>query len=361
MSNNIRAGLFITIFIVCFGAGIFILGKERQIFARQQQFTTYFRDVGGLAEGAPVRMGGISVGRVDDIRFSKDPYDQKVVVTLLVNTKYVDRIRQDSVCTIETQGLLGDKFLSISSGMAMASQPNLSPGSVIGSKENAEIGEFLAKAQTVVANTEAISNSINEVINELKEDTLKNLARSTESFANLMKQVEHGDGLAHKVFYSKRYGDKIVENLDKTSQNLARISSQVKNGDNLLNSLIYDSAGTELVTNLNKASGNLAQTSQEITLLAKEIREGSGTAHQLIYGESVDINDKISDAISRIDNAAAALERASLALANGEGTIGALLVDPQLYENLVEITDGAKRSFILKQAVRASLEGSKKR
>jgi hypothetical protein len=49
------------------------------------------------------------------------------------------------------------------------------------------------------------------------------------------------------------------------------------------------------------------------------------------------------------------LKVATDALANGTGTLGALLVDPRLYDNLVEITDGAKRSFLLRQAVRSSL------
>ena len=43
------------------------------------------------------------------------------------------------------------------------------------------------------------------------------------------------------------------------------------------------------------------------------------------------------------------------ALSRGTGTLGALLVDPKLYDNLTEITDGAKRSFLLRQAVRSSL------
>ena len=47
---------------------------------------------------------------------------------------------------------------------------------------------------------------------------------------------------------------------------------------------------------------------------------------------------------------------ATEALAKGTGTLGALLVDPQLYDNLVEVTDGAKRSFLLRQAIRSSLK-----
>jgi hypothetical protein len=50
------------------------------------------------------------------------------------------------------------------------------------------------------------------------------------------------------------------------------------------------------------------------------------------------------------------LRTTSDALASGTGTLGALILDPQLYDNLVEVTDGAKRSFILRQAIRSSLK-----
>jgi len=52
------------------------------------------------------------------------------------------------------------------------------------------------------------------------------------------------------------------------------------------------------------------------------------------------------------------LKQASAALAKGSGTLGALLMDSRLYDNLIEVTDDAKRSLILRQAIRSSLEGA---
>jgi len=69
----------------------------------------------------------------------------------------------------------------------------------------------------------------------------------------------------------------------------------------------------------------------------------------------MDVDAKINEAVANFNAASAALKRASEALANGNGTIGALLVDPSLYDNLVQITDGAKKSTILRYAIKSSL------
>ena len=60
--------------------------------------------------------------------------------------------------------------------------------------------------------------------------------------------------------------------------------------------------------------------------------------------------------VQNLHEVTADLKSASRALAHGEGTLGALLVDSQLYDNLIEVTDGAKRSFLLREAIRSTLK-----
>jgi hypothetical protein len=65
---------------------------------------------------------------------------------------------------------------------------------------------------------------------------------------------------------------------------------------------------------------------------------------------------RIEEVLVSLAKTAQNLRTTSDALATGTGTLGALILDPQLYDNLVEVTDGAKRSFILRQAIRSSLK-----
>ena len=72
-----------------------------------------FDNVGDLKPGAPVSMSGVRVGRVEAIRF--DPADYRAEVTLRIERQY-DRIPDDSDASIQTQGLLGGKYVGIGAG-----------------------------------------------------------------------------------------------------------------------------------------------------------------------------------------------------------------------------------------------------
>ena len=75
--------------------------------------TAEFDNIGDLKVGSPVSMSGVRVGEVTNIRF--DSKDYKAVVTLRVDPQY-DKIPDDSFASIETQGLLGGKYIGISPG-----------------------------------------------------------------------------------------------------------------------------------------------------------------------------------------------------------------------------------------------------
>jgi phospholipid/cholesterol/gamma-HCH transport system substrate-binding protein len=75
--------------------------------------TAEFDDIGDLKVGSPVTMSGVRLGEVSGIRF--DPKDFKAVVTLRIDTQY-NQIPEDSYASIQTQGLLGGKYIGLSPG-----------------------------------------------------------------------------------------------------------------------------------------------------------------------------------------------------------------------------------------------------
>ena len=75
--------------------------------------TARFDNVGDLKSGSPVSMAGVNIGRVEQIQF--DPTDYRAVVTLRIQPQY-DRIPEDSDASIQTQGLLGGKYVGIGPG-----------------------------------------------------------------------------------------------------------------------------------------------------------------------------------------------------------------------------------------------------
>jgi phospholipid/cholesterol/gamma-HCH transport system substrate-binding protein len=75
--------------------------------------TAEFDDVGDLKVGSPVTMSGVRLGEVSAIRF--DPKDYKAVTTLRIDLQY-NQIPEDSFASIQTQGLLGGKYIGLSPG-----------------------------------------------------------------------------------------------------------------------------------------------------------------------------------------------------------------------------------------------------
>ncbi len=75
--------------------------------------TAEFDDVGDLKVGSPVTMSGVRLGEVTAIRF--DPKDYKAVVTMRIDSQY-NQIPEDSYASIQTQGLLGGKYIGLSPG-----------------------------------------------------------------------------------------------------------------------------------------------------------------------------------------------------------------------------------------------------
>jgi phospholipid/cholesterol/gamma-HCH transport system substrate-binding protein len=355
MRNELKAGLFVLTSFVLIAALILVMGRERQIFAKQSDFYALFNDVKGLAAGAPVRMGGIPVGRVEKVGFSPDPNDRRVLVKLLINTSYLERIRTDSKATIDTQGLLGDRFVSISSGSELTQLP---AGSQLPSSEVSDLQQVMSRAQAAVDNTTQITERINKALEGLSPDTVKNVTAATQNIAEIFKAIKTEEGFVHRLIYSEAEGKKLMESASSTSKDISDLLHEIRTGKGVLHALVYSERGDKAVQRLFEASDSVAVASDNLSSILAAARTGNGLLHDLIYTdvEPGVVAKRIEQVLISLANTAQNLKVTSDALAQGTGTLGALILDPKLYDNLVEVTDGAKRSFILRQAIRSSLK-----
>jgi len=99
--------------------------------------TAKFDNIGDLKVGAPVSMAGVRIGDVESIRF--DPVDYKAAVTLRIDPQF-NQIPDDSDASIQTQGLLGGKYVGITPG---GSEDYLKDGSQIVFTQSAIVLENL--------------------------------------------------------------------------------------------------------------------------------------------------------------------------------------------------------------------------
>ncbi len=116
MSQSIRLGFFILLGLAILGVGVFLIGSRQSMLQPTLVVRAQFQNVGGLNEGADVGVGGIRKGTVRHIELPHDP-SGKVTVVMDVAKSTGAVLRNDSVATIDSAGLLGDKFVEISLGL----------------------------------------------------------------------------------------------------------------------------------------------------------------------------------------------------------------------------------------------------
>lgn len=349
--SEIRAGLFLLVGLACFLALIFTLGSERQLFAVQREYVAHFNDVLGLSPGAPVRMGGITIGRVKDVAFLEDPSTTGVKVTLLVNEQFTSRLSKYAVVSIETQGLLGDRFLTIELPPGEPFEP-APPGSLLSARQPADIGQVAGKLATVADNAAAITDQVRVFLSGFDPQSKDNLGSVIESTAKLLRAATEGQGTLHRLLFSESDAESLVGGAAATMENLRKVSKEIVEGDGVLHALVFDEGGEEAVTDFRTAAVHVGALAEGLQEVVRAVREEKGLLHDLVYGgEDAALGDALRNLALIVQN----LERVSDAIARGNGTLGALLIDPTLYDNLIEVTDEAKRSFVLRQLIRSSM------
>jgi len=173
--NYAVVGVFVLSAVLLFSVGLFLIGNRHKAFAHHVDFFTTLNNVNGLSPGSKVRVSGFEAGQVTSIEIPDRP-SAKFRLKLHVDEKLRNLIRNDSFVTVESDGLVGDKFLLIHegsdqdqeavSGATLPSKEPIELSAVIAimtgvmDQANAAIGDMKTKADgTLGAITTTINNT----------------------------------------------------------------------------------------------------------------------------------------------------------------------------------------------------------
>lgn len=136
---EITVGIFVLIGIACVGYLTIKLGKMEIIGGNYYLLSARFQSVSGLKNGSQVEMAGVQIGNVD--RIYLDPERQVAVVDM--NIRNGIELSEDVIASIKTSGLIGDKYVKLTPGIA---EDMLQPGEMITQTESAiDIEELISK------------------------------------------------------------------------------------------------------------------------------------------------------------------------------------------------------------------------
>jgi phospholipid/cholesterol/gamma-HCH transport system substrate-binding protein len=208
MSRVARLGAFIVATLAVLATGVFIIGSKEYLFSSTYNLKAQFENVAGLADGADVQVGGVHSGTVTAIELPNKPGGKVTVIMELARSTHAI-IKQDSVASIETEGMLGNQFMAISFGSP--GQADVRDGETIHSVPPLELGQMLAK-------TNAILDS--------SQQAVLNTTLATAHLNSISAKIDSGQGTVGALVNDKQ----VYENLEQTTATLQATMVQAQLG-----------------------------------------------------------------------------------------------------------------------------------
>ena len=229
-----KLGMFVILGLVLFVFTIYYVGKQKNLFGSTFHLKAQFKTVSGLKVGNNVRFSGINIGTVNEIELVTDT---SVMVDLVIRKQYQAFIKTNARASIGSDGLMGDKVLTITPGVSSGNIPAVvvKNNDLIASKIAIEMEDVMSSVKTSVDNAGIITaqlaefsykmNNGNGALSKLITDeqfsnslkaTLVNLQTSSNEFAEFTTKMNDGKGAFSKLMTDEEFGN----TLDSTMSNL---------------------------------------------------------------------------------------------------------------------------------------------
>ncbi len=353
-NRSVNVGVFVVGALVLALLAAFVIGDSRRAWDRKVTLRGRFNDVVGLRTGSAVRMGGIDVGSVTDVSHAEAASDSQIYVTIAVARGDARRVKRDTLMRVVDKGFLGDKMVDLTGGDP--DKPPAEDGDFIASEEDPS---GLAKAiDKMTKKADAIMDVVKRTSESLGDPrTAEDIKGSVRSLRAILDGVANEkDGLAHKAVFDPEVGrrvDHILANLDATTANLAAISgdardvaAHAKSGPGLVHTLVYDE----------QLGAGVTGTMVELHKSLSALRTGNGLGHAIVYGD-----DETQHVIGNVSKMTDDLREMIANMKAGRGTIGGLLVDPSVYEDVKALVGNVERNQVLRALVRYSIKQNEQR
>ncbi|HBO68715.1 MAG TPA: hypothetical protein DD658_00565 [Deltaproteobacteria bacterium] len=316
MSKEAKVGIFVLLGLVVLTYFTFRVSKWGGIGEQGYKLTVDFETAAGLEPKANVKMAGVPVGKLEEILLVENR------ARLVLRVQDGVRIPVDSIASIQTQGLLGEKYVEILPGRN-AEQFLPEGGRVANTIPPANLDEIIRKVSLISEDlkkfTETLSMTFGtEEGRKAMSDILRNVQETTE----VLRAV---------VTANEERLNRILVNVDVLSADLKEISSANKE----------DLRAT--ISNLRAFSETLKN---ETPGLAKNLQEMGERVSGLIGENRENIKasiENLKSASAKLDNTLDSAGRVLARIDRGEGTLGKLVTDNTAHESLTRTLDGINR------------------
>lgn len=250
--------MFVIMGIVLLIISIYFIGKNQNLFGSTFHLNTKFKNVSGLNIGNNVRFSGINIGTVKDIEFISD---SSVVVKLVIKEDVHQYIKTDAIASIGSDGLMGDKVLTISPGTA--SNDIVKDNATIASRKAVEMEDLMKGLSKSVDNAEIITQQLSE----------------------FSYKINKGKGALNKVLTDEEFANSIdimLNNLQTSSNEFVVFTKNMNNKEGTLSKLMNNPSYAK---SIEKTLSNLENSTNEFEILTKKMNNEKGILSKLISNE----------------------------------------------------------------------------
>lgn len=366
--SALRVGALLLASVTVMGAAILLIGDRRSLFERKNRYYIDLNTVSGLKPGNPVQLNGVGVGQVEKIVLPRDPAVENIRVWIEVDRSYEDRIRAPdgkplpgpkgdlpySEARIKTLGLLGDKYIELTSGSAP--YPRVESDGKIPAGPLTNVDALVASGEDVMSNVVEISHSLSTILARMERgegllgeltsespagiklrESMVGTFAATERIAN---RLESGDGPLPRLLNDRQMADRLAASLDR----FERILASAEGGPGLLPGLLNDPAAKQ---KFDDTLASLQTAAKNVESFTGGLEQSDALVPKLLKDE--EYGRKVSADLSALVEQ---LNELSTRLSHGEGTAAKLINDPQIYDAVNDIVIGVEESKLLRWLIR---------
>ncbi len=264
MWSKLKVGIVITVTLLILFFTIFFAGGLEEFLSPKVEIEAHIKDVRGLRNGSPVWIAGIEIGSVKNMKLHEK---YGTLVTLSIKEDLLNFIKNDSKVTVQTMGLLGDKYVEISAGSPHAMP--IKKGDIIEGKPQLEIKDlvdasagsidkithFIGKLDIFIEKIEKSEGTVGKLISD--PSLYQNLSESTKRLTIILKDVEKSNGTFSMLIKDPSLYNKLLS----TTERIDDLTLRINEGEGTIGKLISDPA---LYDNLNEASIKLTKLIHDI-------------------------------------------------------------------------------------------------
>jgi phospholipid/cholesterol/gamma-HCH transport system substrate-binding protein len=327
-NRYVGVGIFVVAGTLLFGTAVFLIGNQHSFFAKHVELFTDVKNLNGLAKGAKVRVAGFDAGEVTAIGVPESP-SAGFRLTLRITDQVRGLVRTDSLATIATEGVVGDKVLLISPGSPNA--PAAAARTVLRSRETSDIADLVEKSTALVGNA---SDTIKVVAGKL-ENALDAVTTTVNTADDLVVGLKQGRGTAGMLLSDEKLAGDIrtaVGNVREATSSLNHASAQA---DVLVSDFESRDLGAKVDGMMGKADAivsdlqsrnfgaKIDQTMTSVSSAARNIDLTTQTLHGAVVkalapdAQGRDAADNIRETLSNVNEATANMVDDTEALKRG--------------------------------------------